>query len=110
MSRGEEMEEKKAARSWTISDELWEEVKEYIPKKQRDPKNIIRKRPGKDAQVCRPNRCWRASFMFCGLGANGKQFHENMGAAAVFTGIFKNGKQQVSLKGYGYWVWKNTMS
>ena len=48
--------------------------------------------------------------MFCGLGANGKQFHENMGAAAVFTGIFKNGKQQASLKGYGYWVWKNTMS
>ena len=38
MSKGEEMGKKKAVRSWTISDELWEEVKEYIPKKQRDPK------------------------------------------------------------------------
>lgn len=48
--------------------------------------------------------------MYCGLGVNRTQFHKNMGVTAVFTGIFKNGKQQVSLKGYGYWVWKNMMS
>lgn len=36
--------------------------------------------------------------MYCGLGVNRK----NMGVTAVFNGIFKNGKQQVSLKGYGY--------
>ena len=48
--------------------------------------------------------------MYCGLGVNRTQFHKNMGVTAVFTDIFKNGKQQVSLKGYGYWVWKNMIS
>ena len=28
---------KKSYQSWTISDELWNKIKEYIPKKQRDP-------------------------------------------------------------------------
>ncbi len=28
---------KKAMRSWTISDELWEKVEGYIPKHRRDP-------------------------------------------------------------------------
>ncbi len=31
------MSEKKAYKSWTISDELWEQVEEYIPETQRDP-------------------------------------------------------------------------
>ena len=29
MSRGEEMEKKKGTQSWTISDELWEEIEAY---------------------------------------------------------------------------------
>ncbi len=29
--------------------------------------------------------------MFCEPGVSGKQYRGNMGAAAVFTGIFKNG-------------------
>lgn len=48
--------------------------------------------------------------MFCGPGASGKLFRGNMGAAAVFTDIFKNDKGRVSLKRYGYWVWRNTTS
>lgn len=45
--------------------------------------------------------------MFCEPGVSGKLLRENMGVAAVFTGIFKNGRQRVSLKTYGYWAWRN---
>lgn len=31
--------------------------------------------------------------MYCEPGASGKQYRGNMGVAAVFTGIFKNGRQ-----------------
>ncbi len=33
MFRGDTMKKKKMTQSWTISDELWEEIKEYIPNK-----------------------------------------------------------------------------
>lgn len=40
------MEKKKGTQSWTISDELWEEIETYIPKKQRDPNKHYQKEPG----------------------------------------------------------------
>ena len=46
MFRDEDMETKKATHSWTISDEFWEEIKEYIPKKQRDANKQYRNAPG----------------------------------------------------------------
>lgn len=46
MSRGDTKEKKKGTQFWTISDELWEEIREYIPKKQRDPNKHYLKAPG----------------------------------------------------------------
>lgn len=70
--------------------------------------SITRKHRGKDGQACLLGRCWRVSSMFCEPGVSGKQYRENMGAAAVFIDIFRNGRRQVSLKRYGYWAWRNT--
>ena len=69
--------------------------------------SITRKHRDRDGQACLPDRCWKESSMFCEPGVSGKLLRENMGVAAVFTGIFKNGRQRVSLKTYGYWAWRN---
>lgn len=93
------MEKKKGTQSWRISDELWEEIKEYIPKKRRDPNKHYQKAPGQGRPgVSRPT----------GAGGNflcsaNRMSVESCSAriwvrAAVFTGTFKNGKRQVSLK------------
>lgn len=37
---------KQAYQSWTISDELWEEIKIYIPKYSRDPNKQYKRKPG----------------------------------------------------------------
>ena len=103
MFRGDTMKKKKMTQSWTISDELWEEIKEYIP-------NLIQLLFLVCGQACPSGRCWKVSSMFCELDANGKQCRENMVPAAVSTGIFKNDRRQASLKRYGYWVWRNTMN
>lgn len=97
------MEKKRGTQSWTISDELWEEIKEYIPKKQRDPNKHYQKALGQGRPGLHPpDKCWRVFSMFCEPDVSGKLFRENMGAAAVFTDTFKNDRRQVSLKRYGY--------
>lgn len=40
------MSEKKSCQAWTISDEFWEEIKEEIPKKKRDPAKKYKNAPG----------------------------------------------------------------
>ena len=37
---------KQAYQSWTLSDELWEKVKAYIPEYQRDPNKEYERKPG----------------------------------------------------------------
>ena len=106
MSKGDEMEKKKEMRSWTISNELWEEIKKYIPQKQREPSKHYQKALGQGQPGSPPGRFWKASSMSCGLAGSGKQSCGNMGAAAVFSGIFKNGKRQISLKRYGFGLGK----
>lgn len=105
------MEKKKGPRSQTISDELWEEIKEYIPRKQRDPSKHYQKAPGQGRPGLPARQVLEGIYsMFCEQDASGRPFHEKMGAATVFTGIFKNGRRQAFLKRYGYWAWKNMMS
>lgn len=50
--------------------------------------------PDKEVSDCLPAKFWKVSSMLCEPGANGKRSHRNMGVAAVFTNIFKNGKKQ----------------
>lgn len=108
MSRGDTKEKKKGhnpgqyqVNSGKISESIFRKNSEIRT-------SITRKHRGRDSQDCPPGRCWRVSSMFCELGVSGKRCCENMGAAVVFAGIFKNSRRQVSLKRYGYWAWRNT--
>ena len=38
--------EKTGYQSWTISDEFWNQIKELVPKPQRDPNKIYKRKPG----------------------------------------------------------------
>ena len=40
------MTEKKSYQSWTISDELWNVIKDEIPQKKRDPEKVYKNKPG----------------------------------------------------------------
>ena len=48
--------------------------------------------------------------MFYAQAVSGKPFPENMGVQTAYIDIIKSGLKQVSFKGYGNWVWKNTMN
>ena len=40
------MTDKKGNKSWTVSDEFWEAVKDAVPKKERGPKKTYKNKPG----------------------------------------------------------------
>lgn len=37
---------KESYKSWTISDELWEKIKQYIPKHERNPNKVYKRKVG----------------------------------------------------------------
>lgn len=101
---------RKGSQSWTISDELWEKVKGYIPERGRDPEKVYKHALAKAGTGFQPGRCWKGYYMFCGQGASGRQCLKNMGAEAVFIDIFKNGRQQDSSRKSGEPDWWNMMN
>lgn len=89
-----------------MSDELWEEIETYIPKKQRDPNNHYQKVPGQGRPGLPTRQVLEGIFYVLLYPANWMPV-ESCSAGirvqiAVFNGIFKNGKQRVSLKRYGF--------
>ena len=56
----------KSYKSWTISDEFWEEVKDAIPDTagKRDPNKTYRHKPGQTARHRPPETYWKEFFTF----------------------------------------------
>ena len=50
------IEKKKYSRSWTLSDELWEKVKDEIPKRQRDENKTYKNKPGQGRKPIPPRK------------------------------------------------------
>ena len=50
------IEKKKYYRSWTLSDELWERVKDEIPKRQRDENKTYKNKPGQGRKPIPPRK------------------------------------------------------
>ena len=57
------MGEKRSYRSWTISDELWDRIKDQIPKKERDPAKTYRNNPGQGAEKNESAESVRRDFL-----------------------------------------------
>ena len=119
MLKGEDMEKKKATHSWTISDELWEEIKEYIPKKERGPNKQYRNargqgRPGLPARqvlgifsVLRTGCQWKEVPREYGCGSSIHRYFQEWREAGFFEKIWAAGLERYDeLEGIG-WEWQS---
>ena len=52
----EKMKEVKGYKSWTISDELWEEIKDEIPQRHRDKNKEYKNKPGQGRKPIPPRK------------------------------------------------------
>jgi len=120
MFGGDKMEKKKGRQSWTISDELWEEIKEYIPKKQRDPNKHYQKAPGQGRPslparqvlegifyVLRTGCQWKAVPREYGCGSSIHRYFQEWQVAGFFEKIWVLGLEKYDeLEGIG-WEWQS---
>lgn len=98
------MGEQKSYKSWTISDELWEAVKEYIPKRERDPGKVYKCAPGRGRKPMPPRRVlegilyvlrtgcmWKALPKEYGASSSIHQYFQEWSAAGFFEAIWAAG-------------------
>ena len=114
------MAEKKGYQSWTVSDELWEAVKEAIPKKKRDAQKTYKNKPGQgrkpmDARktlegilyVLRTGCQRKALPKEYGSGSAVHRHFQEWGEAGFFEKIWALGLEKYDeLEGIG-WEWQS---
>jgi len=98
------MEKNKSVQSWKISDEFWEEIKDYIPKKQRDPNKHYQRAPGQGRPslparqvlegifyVLRTGCQWKAVPREYGCGSSINRYFHEWQEAGLFEKIWELG-------------------
>lgn len=101
------MEKKKGTQSWTISDELWEEIKEYIPKKQRDPNKHYQKAPGQGRPSLPSRQVLEGIFYVLRTGCQWKAVPREYGCGSSIHRYFQEWQEAGFFEKYGYWAWRN---
>lgn len=115
-----EMEEKKTEKAWVISDELWEEIRAYIPERRRDPNKQYRNAPGQGRPglparqvlegifyVLRTGCRWKAVPREYGCGSSIHRYFQEWLGAGFFDQIWKLGVEKYDeLEGIS-WEWKS---
>ena len=108
------MAEKKGYQSWTVSDELWEAVKEAIPKK------VYKRKPGAGRKPLEPRMVlegifyvlrtgcqWKALPKEYGSGSAVHRHFQEWGEAGFFEKIWALGLEKYDeLEGIG-WEWQS---
>ena len=79
---------------WELPEEVWQYMEPLIPAKA----GVTEK--GGRPPLC-PKKIAEGIFMSWPLDASGKLFLKNSVQGLLYTGIFKNGKQQAFLYPYG---------
>ena len=114
------MAEKQGYRSWTVSDEFWEAVKDAIPKKERDPEKTYKNKPGQGRKpmearkalggilyVLRTGCQWKALPKEYGSGSAVHRHFQEWGEAGFFEKIWTLGLEKYDeLEGIG-WEWQS---
>ena len=114
------MEEKKSYQSWTISDELWEKIEGYIPKRERDPNREYKCAEGRGRKPIPPrkvlegimyvlrNGClWKALPKEYGAASSVHQYFQEWQAAGFFETLWAMGlKHYDAFKGID-WEWQS---
>ena len=112
--------EKKGYQSWSISDELWEEIKGQVPTTQRDPNRVYKRKPGAGRKPLEPRRVlegifyvlrtgcqWKAVPEKYGCGSSIHRYFQEWGEAGFFEKIWTLGLEKYDeLEGIG-WEWQS---
>ena len=112
--------EKKGYQSWTISDELWEEIKDQVPTTQRDSNKVYRRKSGAGRKPLDPRRVlegifyvlrtgcqWKAVPQKYGCGSSIHRYFQEWGETGFFEKIWALGLEKYDeLEGIG-WEWQS---
>lgn len=80
---------KKGYQSWTISDELWEELKDQVPTTQRDPNKVYKRKPGAGRKPLKPRRVLEGIFYVLRTGCQWKAIPEKYGCGSSIHRYFQ---------------------
>jgi transposase len=83
---GDDMTQKN---SWEITDEFWEEVKDLIPKRERDPNRIYRRGPGAGRKPKPPRLVLAAIFFILRTGMQWKALPDRFGSPSPVHKCFQ---------------------
>lgn len=83
------MAEIKSYKSWTISDELWEAIKDEIPKQERDPNRIYKNKPGQGRKPIPARKVLEGIFYVLRTGCQWKAIPKEYGAASSIHHYFQ---------------------
>ena len=95
------MDEKKSYQAWTLSDEFWDEVKEHIPKKERDPNRTYKNKVGQGRKPLDPRKVLSGIFYVLRTGCQWKALPREYGAASSVHKYF----QQWTQAGFFKEIW-----
>ena len=87
-------EKKKYYRSWTLSDELWERVKDEIPKRKRDSDKEYKNKPGQGRKPIPPRKVSEGILYVLRTGCQWKAVQKEYGVGnsiqqhtQIFSGV-----------------------
>ena len=83
------IEKKKYYRSWRLSDELWEKVKDEIPKRQRDENKTYKNKPGQGRKPIPPRKVLEGILYVLRTGCQWKAVPKEYGAGSSLHKYFQ---------------------
>ena len=101
------MGEKKSTQSWTISDELGEEIKDEVPETKRDAQKHYVHAPGQGRKPMPARKALEGIFYVLRTGCQWKALPGEYGSGSTVHRTFQNGWQRDLLRRSGPKVWKN---
>ena len=83
------IEKKKYYRSWTLSDELWERVKDEIPQRKRDTDKEYKNKPGQGRKPIPPRKILEGILYVLRTGCQWKAVPKEYGAGSSIHKYFQ---------------------
>lgn len=79
----------KAMKSWTISDEFWDEIKEYIPEHKRDPEKTYKRAEGGGRKPLDKRKVLEGIFYVLRTGCQWKAVPKEYGSGSSIHRYFQ---------------------
>jgi transposase len=84
----------RTAKSWTLSDEFWEQIKDHIPQPKRDPNRSYQRKPGGGRKPLDPRRVLEGILYVLRTGCPWKALPKEFGSASSIHDYFQYWSQE----------------